>query len=113
MYNYSQVINGLAKYIDEEIISKIDGWQKWIIGAGLGMSLDKGVNIFNELKTNPVVKALGVIDKNDMIDVETLYHNIKKQAHNNPITFSVPMIGAMTLNELDVDKIYEAIKTQS
>lgn len=113
MYNYSQVINGLAKYIDEEIVSKIDGWQKWIIGAGLGMSLDKGVNIFNELKVNPMVKALGVIDKNDMIDVETLYHNVKKQAHNNPITFSVPMIGVMTLNELDVDKIYESIKAQS
>lgn len=113
MYNYSQVINGLARYIDEEIVSKIDGWQKWIVGAGLGMSLDKGVNIFNELKTNPMVKALGVIDNNDMVDVETLYKNVKKQAHNNPITFNVPMVGAMTLNESDVDKLYNYIKEQN
>ena len=106
-------MRGLAQYVDEEIVSKISGWQKWVVGAGLGVALDKGVNIFNELKSNPMVKALEVIDKNDMIDVDTLYKSIKKQAHNNPVTFSVPMVGVMTLNESDVDKIYEAIKEQS
>lgn len=113
MYNYGQVMSGLAKYVDDEIVSKIGGWQKWIVGAGIGVALDKGVNIFNELKTNPMVKALEVIDKNDMIDVDALYKSIKKQAQNNPVTFNVPMVGAMTLNESDVDKIYEAIKEQS
>lgn len=113
MYNYGQVMRGLAQYVDEEIVSKISGWQKWVVGAGLGVALDKGVNIFNELKSNQMVKALEVIDKNDMIDVDTLYKSIKKQAHNNPVTFSVPIVGAMTLNESDVDKIYEAIKEQS
>lgn len=31
MYNYSQVINGIAKYVDLEIVNNINGWQKWVV----------------------------------------------------------------------------------
>jgi hypothetical protein len=110
MYNLGQVVGGITNYLDEEILTKIAGWQKWVIGAGLGVALNKSTNLFNTLKTNPMIKALDVIDKNDMIDVETLYKEIKKQARKGPITFNVPMIGNMTLNEGDVDKIYNNIK---
>lgn len=110
MYNLGQVVGGVTNYLDDEILSKISGWQKWVIGAGLGVSLTKASNIFNELKKNPMVKALEIVDKNDMIDVDTLYKEVKKQAKKGSITFNVPMIGNMTLNEGDVDKIYNNIR---
>lgn len=112
MYSYGEVINGVAKYIDEEILSKVNGWQKWVIGAGLGVAMNNSTGVFNELKNNSVIKLLGVVDKNDMIDVDTLYKEMRKQAEKSSITFSVPMLGMMTLNSTDVDKIYEAVKSQ-
>ena len=49
MYEYNKVINGLSKYIDTEIVDKITGWQKWVVGGGLGIALSNGTNIFNQL----------------------------------------------------------------
>lgn len=110
MYNLGQVVGGVTNYLDAEILNKINGWQKWVIGAGLGVAMNKASNIFNELKNNTMVKTLEIIDENDMIDVDTLYREVKKQARKGAITFNVPMLGNLTLNESDVDKIYNNIK---
>lgn len=112
MYEYNKVINGIAKYVDSEIVDNITGWQKWVIGSGVAIALSNTTDFFNKLKQNEFVKMLGIIDKNDKIDVDKIYKELKKQAKKSSITFNVPMIGAMTLNELDVDKIYELIKSE-
>lgn len=109
MANLGQVKNGLARYIDREITAKMTGWQKWVFGAMAGVALNNTAGIFEQLKQMPVVKMLGVVDANDNIDMDSLYHQFKEQARKGPITFDVPMIGPMTLNEGDVDKIYNAI----
>lgn len=110
MYEYNQVINGIAKYIDEEIVDKIDGWKKWVIGSGLGIALSSGTDIFNNLKNNEFVKVLGIVDKDDRINVDKIYKELKKQSKKSSITFNAPMIGAITLSEQDVEKLYKAIK---
>lgn len=112
MYNYNQVMNGVIKYVDSEILDKIQGWQKWVVGAGIGVALNKTSEIFNELKKNTLIKTLSIIDDNDMIDIDTLYKEIKKQARKSSVSFSVPMLGTMTLNEGDVDKLYNFIKNE-
>ena len=112
MYEYNKVINGVAKYIDTEIVDKITGWQKWIVGGGVGIALSNATNVFNQLKNNEFIKMLGIIDKNDKIDVDKIYKEIKKQAKKSAITFNAPFLGAITLNENDVDKIYELIKNE-
>ena len=80
MYNYSQVISGIAKYIDTEIVNKIVGWKKWVVGSGIGMAMSNSTNVFNQLKENQFVKMLNIIDKNDKIDVDKIYQEMKKQA---------------------------------
>ena len=109
MYEYNKVLNGITKYIDNEIISKISGWKKWVVGSGIGMAMSNSTNVFNQLKENQFVKMLNIIDKNDKIDVDKIYQEMKKQAKKGAITFDVPMLGAITLNENDVDKMYEFI----
>ena len=112
MYEYSKVLNGVAKYIDTEIVDKITGWKKWVIGSGVGIALSNTTDVFNQVKNNDFVKMLNVIDKDDKINVEKIYKEMKKQAKKGAITFDVPMIGALTLNEQDVDKMYELIKNE-
>lgn len=109
MYHYDRVMKGIASYIDDEILIKINGWQRWIVGAGLGISLDKMHNVYKTLKENPMVAALGIIDEHDNMDVELLYKHLKKQAQKGPITVDIPLVGTFTLDESDVDKLYSRI----
>lgn len=110
MYEYIKVLNGITTYIDKEIIDKINGWQKWIVGSGIGIAMSNSTNVFNELKNNQFIKMLGIINKDDKIDVDKIYKEFKKQAKKSAITFDVPLIGTITLTEQDVDKLYEYIK---
>jgi hypothetical protein len=110
MVTYNQVVNGMSKYIDQEIINKIQGWQRWALGAGAGIMMTKGTNIFNTLKMHPIIKMLDVIDENDMIDIDTIYGELRKQAEKGSATFDAPMIGTITLTKDDVDKLYTLIK---
>ena len=110
MVTYNQVVNGMAKYIDQEIINKIQGWQRWALGAGAGIMMNKGTNMFNAFKAHPVVKMLEVIDDNDMIDIDTIYGEIRKQAEKGSATIDIPMVGSITLTKDDVDKLYRLIK---
>lgn len=110
MIPYTKVINGITKYIDEEIVNKLNGYQKWIVGAGAGIMLNKSTNIFNNLKNNVMIKNMELINENDEIDIETIYQEIKKQAQKSAVTVDIPLAGTLTLNEQDVDKLYGLIK---
>lgn len=112
MYEYNKVINGIAKYIDVEIVEKIPGWKKWVIGSGIGLILSNTTDVFNQLKDNEFIKILNIIDKDDKINVDKIYKEMKKQAKKGAVTFDVPMVGPLTLNEQDVEKIYEFIKNE-
>lgn len=109
MIPYAKVISGFSKYIDEEIVTKLAGYQKWIVGAGAGIMLNKSTNIFNNLKLNPIIKQMELINKNDEVDIETIYREIKKQAQKSAVTVDIPFAGTLTLNEQDVDKLYSMI----
>lgn len=113
MYSYVQVINGVAKYVDTEIVNNINGWQKWVVGGAIGVALTNSTNIFNQLKQNEIVKMLGIIDNEDRIDVDKIYRELKKQAQKSSATFDVPMIGVITLTEKDVDVLYNFITERS
>jgi hypothetical protein len=110
MATLAQVKAGAAAYIEQEIIAKIGGWQKWVAGAAVSMALNRADSIFEALRQNPAVQILGIVDGDGNIDVDALYAEFKRQAQRGAVSFDVPMIGKLTLNESDVDKIYQSIK---
>jgi hypothetical protein len=52
---------------------------------------------------------LNIIDDTGLIDVETLYSEIKKQAERETINIDIPIIGVLSLNQNDIDKLYNYI----
>lgn len=109
MVPYTKVINGLSKYIDDEIVNKLAGYQRWVIGTGLGVMLNKATNIFENIKNIPLIKSMELINEKDEVDIELIYKELKKQAQKTAVTFEVPLAGPLTLNEQDVDKLYNMI----
>lgn len=112
MYSYSQVADAISKFIDTEIIPNINGWQRWVVGGGAGLFLSNSANVFNEMKTNEIVKLLGVIDESGRINVDKIYRELKKQAQNTDITVDIPLVGSVKLGEQDLDRLYNIIRNE-
>lgn len=109
MVNLAQVQRGVERYISTEFLSKLTGVQKWVVDAAVAMYLTNAGTIFEGLKKNPLVSALGVINEQDHIDIDKLYKHFKAAAAKGPATLSVPMLGPVTLSESDIDKLYNFI----
>lgn len=109
MVTLQQMQQGLSKYVANELTSKMSGAQKWIFGAGAELYIGNIAQIFNKLKSHPMVSALGVIDEQDQIDLDKLYTVLLHQADQSPMTIDIPMAGAFTFDRGDVEKLYNYI----
>ena len=109
MIPYNQVVNGVTKYIDSEILPKVDGWSKIAVGIVLAGAVKKGDAVVEQIKTIPIVKMIGIVDEEDRVDVETIYEEMKKHISREPLRVELPMIGALTFNTDDVEKLYAHI----
>lgn len=109
MISIGKVQNGVSAYIESEFLNKLGGWQKWVFGAAAAMLLSDATKIVDKIKDNEIVKIMGVIDADGAVDVEKLYRYFKQQAQKGSITFDAPILGAVTMNESDVDKLYSFI----
>lgn len=108
MYNYEQVLRGLTKFIDVELVPKMSGLQKWAFGTACGIALKQGKEMFMQYKDHDLLKTLKVVD-GDMINVDLIYDELKEQARESAIDIDVPMIGRIKLNHKDVDALYQYI----
>jgi hypothetical protein len=104
-----RVKRGVARYLDEEFTKKMTGWQKWVFGAASSMYIENAGEVILKVKEHPAVKTLGIMDESGNVAVDKIYQQLKAQAQKGPINFEIPMIGSLTLNESDVDKLYTCI----
>lgn len=110
MVTRDKVINGLSRYIDAEIASKMAGWQKFVFATSAGIIMSKSDSLMQEIAKNPIVSALGIVSDNGEIDIDTIYREAQKQAQNcGAFTVSIPLIGNITLSASDIDTAYRYI----
>lgn len=109
MVHYKKVVQGIANYVDDEIISKFTGsWKAWVLGTAATLITARADAVFQTLKDNAALKALGLID-GENIDVETVYAEMLKQAQKSSATISLPVIGPVTFGVGDIEAIYRHI----
>lgn len=108
MYHYETVLKGLVKFVDEELVTKMHGLNKWLFGTGAGIIASKGEHIFNSLKEIELLHTLELIHE-DKINVTCIYKELLRQAERGEIEIEIPMIGSIKLNHSDVEKLYRYI----
>jgi len=109
MVHYTKVVHGLAEFINQDIVSKLNGSMKaWVVGGIVVLVSNKASALFNELKKTPMIESLGIID-GEMIDIETIYNSILPVAQKGSATINIPMIGAVTYSATDVESAYRYI----
>ena len=109
MVSIDKIQAGITAFLENEIVAKMSGWQKWVFGAGLGLAMNHTQDIFTALKNNPLVQMMGVIQPDGTVDLDSLYREIKKQAMQGPAVIAIPGVPAITLYDADVDKLYQYI----
>ena len=106
----NQVQNGLAVYIDREIIPHMTGWRQLAFGTVSALLLRRSEELFQTLKENKIAQATGVIREDGMIDILLLKDQLKQQIEKSgPITLDIPEIGALKVGPADVDRLYQLI----
>lgn len=111
MIHYTRVLQGIASFIDNELVGKLAGsWKAWLLGGLAGIAMSNGERMFNQYKDMPVLAALGLVD-GENINVDAIYAELQKQAQKGTATATLPMIGAVTFGPSDIDALYRYIKT--
>lgn len=106
MVNFEQIQIGLSNYFDNEIIAKTTGKQKFLYAFLKGAFIGKVPKLFEKYKDNEMVKALDIIDGNNMIDIDSVYKWAKDAVQQS----GQFLFGGIIFNETDIDKLYNYIK---
>ena len=110
MVAFDRLMQGVAGYIENEIISVLPGWKKWVAGGVVSLAMDKSTAVFKAVKDHPMAKAFGIVRDDGMIDIETIYKHMRASADKTgPITLEVPMVGVFKVSAQDMDRLYQMI----
>lgn len=109
-YEFEKVIDGLSKYIDEEIYSGMNDIQEFAARVLVGRFISNEEAVKDMLINNGFIRTFGIIDSEGMVDLDTLARDIKRElANKEKLTLSIPMFGRMTFKPSDVDNLYRTI----
>ena len=108
--NFDKVINGINKYLNNEIYSKMNDWQEMLARIAVSRMLGNTENLKTSLVENPFLKTFAIIDSTGNVDVDGLMKDIKDQiARKGKLTLSFPLIGKLTFTADDVDILHRTI----
>lgn len=109
MVSIDRVQNGIARYIDSEIVSKMSGVNKWVFSAVATAYIADAPKLIERVKSNAMLAPLELVDAAGNVDIEKVYTHLKPAASKCPAPISIPGMGTITLTESDIDTLYTYI----
>lgn len=109
-YEFEKVIDGMSRYINNEIYEGMNDLQEFAARVIVGRIINNQENVKEMLINNGFIRTFGIIDDEGMVDVYSLANDIKREiSRQEKISFNVPMFGKMTFKPCDVDALYYSI----
>ena len=108
MVTLERAKDGIASYIEKEIISKIQGTRKWMVALSVP-SLLVYLDEMIAKNMNLLVKA-GYMTEDSMVDVDRLYSELRTIASKTgTVTEHFPLIGDVMFSIDDIDSLRSCI----
>jgi hypothetical protein len=105
-YQFSTVIDGISKYINNEIISGMNDLQEIMARIAIERVLENHDKIKETLSSNGIIRSIGIIDSDGYVDVDVFFDEIKREIdRKGKLTISIPMFGKITFNPSDIDEL--------
>jgi hypothetical protein len=107
---FEKVLNGVVRYLNSEIFSKMNDWQEIAARIAFSRLLGNTENLKRALVNNGFLRTFAIIDNDGNIDVDGLMRDLKAQVEaKGKLTISLPMFGNFTFTSADIDKLHRAI----
>lgn len=111
MISTENMVNGIMRYADREIINQLPTIGKWVVGTGIGIVGKKANELAHVLENNQMIKVLGIVDEDGKWNAELLKDEMLQNAQKyGKATVEVPVIGKFTFSENDIQKLFKYIK---
>ena len=111
MVTMQQVKTGLVRYIDTDVLPHLTGIKKLGLGVYTALAGNNVVGLMEKYREHPAVAVLDVIDADGNVDIDKLYQAIAPQfANGEKQLINIPLIGDMTVDKSDLEKLYRYIK---
>lgn len=108
MVSIDRVQRGVSRYLDTELVGKMDGLNKWLFAAAASAYIGSAPALLDKLRSNKLLAPLNLVNEAGEVDVEKMYAHLKPAAAKCPAPITLP-VGTITLTEADVDAIYNYI----
>ena len=104
----NQISEGLGRYIDSELMPKVPGIRKWMLGVA---AVYAGQMVNAKIAENAkLLKSVGIMTEDGMIDLDKFMPYMKSlAAESGPVTEHISMLGDITFDSSDVEKLYQHI----
>lgn len=104
----NQISEGVGRYIDGELMPKVSGIRKWFLGVA-GVYAGKMVEDKIAEHRDVLINA-GIMSEDGMVDIDRFMPQLKAMAaESGPVTEHVSMLGDITFDSSDVEKLYSYI----
>ena len=111
MVTVSQIQRGFVLFIDNEVATAFDGWQKAIVSGASGLLAANFPNIVKTYASHPFVSALGIYDpQSGMVNIDALYNSVVPKLGNDKIPITIPKIGTIKLGQPELETLMRYIK---
>ena len=110
MISIDQLMRGVTRFADLEIIPHLPTGKG--IGAGIALALlmDGGKARILQLRENPAVQLMGVMDEAGNVDLDRLYNAARPKVDGQKLPVAIPVIGELRFDVSDLDKLYKYIQ---
>lgn len=98
--------DGIMSYIDNEILTHLDGWKRTVAAMYVALAADNVVNMIHEHAHDQAVEMLGICDENHALDVDRMREAAMNAIGGNVIEIKIPMIGTMKIDRNDVERLF-------
>lgn len=109
--SFEKVINGILRYLNAEIYSKMSGWQEILARVAVSRMVGSSEQLKQGLMNSTFLQTFAIVDSHGNIDVDGLMRDLKTQvAEKGKLVITLPMLGSFTFTADDVDELHRYIR---
>ena len=112
MYSIAQVEQGLARYIDAEVLPALphDGLKGFGVGVGATLLVKRCGALLQACCQHQALQAMALVTAEGMVDVDALRDACRQSMPAAGLPVALPMGLQIRLQADDIDKIHQYIK---
>lgn len=112
MVTIAQAQQGIADFIDREVVPQLTGFERIVVGAGGGLIAAKLPELMNKLGDHPMLSILDVYHKDTgEVDIDSIYRAMEPYISAEPFSVKIPVVGiTLKMGRQEIRDLYNYIK---